>query len=144
MRTQKEIIERAIDRQPDDFLGFEWEQYLRALTAESMETLRGTLLEDDADLSGWEPDLVDNESVLKECKDYMSFAWGKANNCRGISANRSIMHYQAWLWLLGEDQFDALFDDYEFYGKPQLEKICTFLQIDPKQWDDNIRSNVEY
>ena len=42
--------------------------------------------------------------VLAEMKKYMNFAWDKANNCRGLSACRSLMHMQAWLWLLGEDE----------------------------------------
>jgi hypothetical protein len=71
----------------------------------------------------------------------MDFAWDKANNGRGISANRSIAHYQAWLWLLGVEWCDTLMDDYEFYGKPQLIRICEYLGLDPKQWDDGERVN---
>jgi len=40
------------------------------------------------------------------------------------------MHYIGWLWLMGEDKFDNLMIDYNFYGKPQLVEICEFLDLD--------------
>jgi len=48
-----------------------------------------------------------------------------------LSEKRSIMHYIAWLWLLGENEFDNLMDDYSNYGKPQLRKIEKYFGINP-------------
>jgi len=143
MRSQQEIMERIKRRKELDLLGFEIPEYADALTKENVEKLRGEIIKEDADLSGWEPAFKSDQDILERCKDYMPFAWDKANGCRGISANRSIMHYIAWLWLLGYDEFDNLMDDYEFYGKPQLVRICNFLGLDSNRWDDGIRKNTE-
>ena len=67
--------------------------------------------------------------ILEEMKDYMPFAWMKAKDGRGISANRSIEHYISWVWLLGDDDFctkiEHEFDhNYHGYGKPILKMIC--------------------
>lgn len=137
-RTQDEIVKRFEARQEHDFGGFECNCYLECLDFEHVKPY----LKDGVTPDQWEQKT--EEDVRKEAIEYMSFAWDKANNCRGISANRSIMHYIAWLWLLGEDGYDDLMDDYEFYGKPQLERICKYFGLDPKQWDDSRRSNVEY
>lgn len=143
MRTQQEILERVKARSEKDLFGFEVDEYFRALTRESIETLKGVLIKEDADLSDFNPDLTTDEGIRKQCIGYLDFAWEKANGFRGLSANRSILHYQAWIWLLGEDWFDEIAEDYEFYGKDQLRRICQFLEVDPDRWDDGIRVNSE-
>lgn len=140
MRTQDEILERFKACSGDDIFGFESHEYLRAMTKETVESLRGNFLKEDADLSELKPDLIDDESILKQCIEYMPFAWEKANNGRGISASRSLAHYKAWLWLLGEDSFDGV-TDYQYYGKDNLIKICEYLNLDSSNWDDGIRTN---
>lgn len=137
-RTQDEILKRIESRQEHDFGGFECNEYLECLDFEHVKPY----LKDGVTPDQWTQKT--EEDVRRGAIEYMSFAWDKANNCRGISANRSIMHYIAWLWLLGEDGFDDLMDDYEFYGKPQLERICEYFGLDPKKWDDGRRSNTEY
>jgi hypothetical protein len=135
MRTQEEILQRIAARKSEDVFGFEIPYYVNALSFENAKPflVEGTKPEE------WTQQ--DAEAVRKEAIDYMAFAWEKANNCRGISANRSISHYQAWLWLLGVEWCDRLWDDYEFYGKPQLIRICEYFGLDPKKWDDGIRTN---
>lgn len=140
MRTQEEIIQRIKDRSPQDFFGFEIDDYFRALSKESLESLRGDIVKEDANLSEFQPDLINDDAILKQCRDYMDFAWDKANSGRGISASRSMSHYKAWLWMLGEDQFEDI-DDYQYYGKDNLRRICEFLDLDPNQWDDGERTN---
>ena len=75
-------------------------------------------------------------------KDYMEFAWSKANGCRGLSASRSIDHFEARLWLHGDDELCEKFRqvDYGFYGKDKLIFICEHFGWDWKQWDDGVRS----
>lgn len=140
MRSQEEIIARAIARSSEDFFGFEVNEYLRALTTENLEGLKGSLINEEADLAEHEPDLTSDEKLKAQCIEYMSFAWDKANGCRGISASRSLYHYKAWLWMLGEDQFEEI-DNYQFYGKDELVKICHYLDLDPAEWDDGVRTN---
>lgn len=71
--------------------------------------------------------------------DYMEFAWDKANNGRGISAMRSMHHYMAWTWMLGDDLGNLL--DYQYYGKDNLVKICKHYGWDHAKWDDGVRRN---
>ena len=134
MRTQEEILQRIKDRQQDDILGFEWPYYVDALFYEHAKQF----LKPEYDASDWNTKTIDR--IRQEATDYMPFAWGKANDCRGISAGRSISHYVAWLWLLGED-FDDI-EEYEFYGKSELIRICEYLNIDHAQYDDGVRVNT--
>lgn len=141
MRTQAEILAKIKVAEKGDMFGFEWNEYLPALTRESAETLKGTLLKD-VDMSDWVQVFDSDDKVRAKCIDYMEFAWEKANGCRGISAGRSLMHYKAWLWLIGENGFDDV-DEYTHYGKDNLVRICKFLDIDSKKWDDGRRVNSE-
>ena len=77
----------------------------------------------------------------EQMKDYMDFAWEKANNKRGISAYRSLCHYSAWLWLDDNEELAERIREYEYYGKPQLIAVCEYLCLDPEQWDDHIRES---
>lgn len=138
-RTGDEVLARINARKDGDVFGFEWPIYLEVLTFEQARPF----LKADATGADW-PAPKGLAQIREDAIKYMEFAWEKANNCRGISANRSISHYQAWLWLLGEDWGDKLMDNYEFYGKPQLERVCQFFGLDSKKWDDGIRSNTEY
>jgi hypothetical protein len=141
MRTQQEIIDRITVVREEDFFGDEISEYIRALTVESITLLRGTIIKEDADLSGFKPDLLSDKSVTEQCIDYMAFAWDKANSFRGLSASRSISHYIAWLWLLGVE--NLVNEDYEYYGKDELVKICQHFGLDSSKWDDGVRRNTE-
>ena len=78
-----------------------------------------------------------------ELRSYMDFAWEKANGRRGLSANRSLFHMRAWLWLEGVPWADEVFDDYQFYGKPALVRICEHYGIDWRALDDDRWTNNE-
>lgn len=134
-RPQEDILKRIELRKQEDMFGFEVPYYVSALTYENAKPF----LNDGVTEAEWSQQSLDD--IKLQAVEYMAFAWEKANDCRGISANRSIMHYQAWLWLLGQEWGDSLMDDYEFYGKPQLIKICEFLGLDPAKWDDGERVN---
>ena len=138
MRTTEEVIARINARMDNDILGFEWPIYLEVLPFEQAKPF----LVAEATADKW-PAPKTLEQIRQEAKEYLAFAWDKANNCRGMSANRSIMHYQAWLWLLGEDWGDALMDNYEFYGKPQLEKISEYFGVNWAELDDGRRTNTD-
>jgi hypothetical protein len=75
-------------------------------------------------------------SPLKEALDYLPFAWEKANDCRGLSAGRSIDHLKAWLWLAGYDVDDDFDERYEYYGKPCLVTASELLGFDWLAHDD--------
>jgi hypothetical protein len=139
MKTDAEIIARIqeVEKSGRDWLGTEQSDLIVRLSFEAAKPF----LNDNAKADDWTVQPRDHDSVLAEAKEYMSFAWGKANNCRGISAGRSLSHYSAWMWLIGEDFGDLT--DYEHYGKPQLRAICDRFGWDASQWDDGIRVNSE-
>ena len=140
MKTQEEIVARIKERQKEDVLGFEAICYLDGLDFEHAKPF----IKEEFWEKYKEKQPLDEAGIRKKMIDYMPFAWEKANNFRGISANRSIAHYQAWLWMLGEEKLaEEIDEDYEYYGKPQLRKICEFLGIDADQWDDGVRLNEE-
>lgn len=137
MKTDDEIIARLSDINGRDVFGWEASDLIVRLPFEKARPF----LVDEAKAEEWEQKGRDRESVLAEMLDYMPFAWDKANGCRGISASRSMSHYAAWTWLLGDDFGDL--HGYQFYGKDNLVKICERYGWDAKQWDDGRRVNSE-
>ncbi len=142
MKTQTEIVERLKEVKNGSFFGWEWDDYLRFL---SFEHAKPFLLST-ATPTDWNDDYKEptSENILKLMLGYMPFAFEKANNCRGISSNRSIAHYESWLWLLDDDflkEFNAI--EYEHYGKEKLISICEKYGWDWKQWDNGIRTNTD-
>ena len=135
MRTDDEILARIEARKEEDFFGFELTDLLLRLPFDKAKPY----LNDETKAEDWKVQPRDRESVLKEMHAYMSFAWDKANNCRGLSAGRSMCHYMAWTWLAGDDLGDLT--EYEFYGKDNLVKICQHYGWDSSQWDDGERTN---
>lgn len=138
-RTQEEIVSRIEERKAGDFFGFEINEYLGFLEYEYVKPYikEGTTEVD------WKSGTFPSDPV-EQIKNYMPFAWEKANNQRGISANRSVMHMIAWLWLAGEDELAEWASDdenYYHYGKPILMKICDHYKLDWEQWDDGRRTN---
>jgi len=69
--------------------------------------------------------------------DYMSVAWEKATDERGLSANRSLLHYQNWFWLLGEDEIAKhMFDNCGSYGKLKLRVIQKYLGLNQADYKE--------
>lgn len=140
-RTDAEILARMEEIKPDDFFGFMRSDLLERLSFEAAQPF----LKEGVTADQWEQKSQNAEAVLADAKDYMTFAWDKANGCRGLSAGRSVQHMEAWLWLAGED---ALLERmkaraYEFYGKPQLRMICEHFGWDWRALDDNQWRNDE-
>ena len=137
-RTQDEIVARIRTRKNHDFLGFEVVEYVNYLDyAHAKEFLKRKSTE-----KQWgEVEAKSPENVIK---DYMPFAWDKANGCRGISASRSIEHMVAWLWLDGKDWLEKDYDEnYQYYGKPQLVRVCEEYGIDWRALDNDRWRNSE-
>lgn len=135
MKTDEEIIARIEEVKQRDFFGFEASDLIIRLPFEKAKPY----LKPDAKSEDWSVHPRDRDSVLKEMADYMEFAWGKANDMRGISAGRSLCHYQSWIWLVGDDL--GYFGDYQHYGKDELVKICNHYGWNHAQWDDGVRTN---
>jgi len=134
-RTTAEIVARIETVRRRDGMGFEWHCLLMRLPFDAAKPY----LKDTAPAADWETAPRDRESLVAEMRDYMPFAWQKANNERGISASRSMSHYAAWTWLAGDDLGNLT--DYEHYGKDNLVRICEHYGWDHAQWDDGRRVN---
>jgi hypothetical protein len=132
MKTQDEIVTEVGNTINTDLFGFRIGNLLQFLSFEKARKF----LKDEATEEQWKEHPLTREAVIAEIRDYMPFAWQKANSCRGLSAMRSISHMQAWLWLLGADQAAETIEDYSCYGKPQLRSICEKLNIDWQKLDD--------
>lgn len=137
MRTPEQIIARIEAVRTGDFFGAQSSDLINALTYESAKPF----LKPEVTPDEWAKAVGDPRSAAI---GYMEFAWGKANGNRGLSANRSIDHYRAWMWLLGIDDFDAVADaEYQFYGKPILVIVAEALSIDWRALDDGRWVNDE-
>jgi hypothetical protein len=136
MRTDEEILARIEERKNIDWMGFESNDLIIRLPFDKVKHL----LTPEATEADWQPAPRDRDSLIAVMREYMPFAWEKANDCRGISAGRSMHHYMAWTWLAGDDLGELL--SYEFYGKDNLVKICQHYGWDHTQWDDGIRTNT--
>lgn len=144
MRSQTKILAQIKERQSQDMLGFEWPMYIDALEFKNAKKW----LKDSVKRMDWDKQQLKTDDEVREAmKKYMDFAWEKANGFRGISAQRSIMHYIAWAWLIDQEFHDELkkefHENYQYYGKDILVRICEYLELDPKQWDDGVRKNDE-
>lgn len=72
---------------------------------------------------------LDADKVIAEMREYMSFAWEKVEDHRGLSAGRSVDKMTAWAWLLGDGgAYEAIeAAEYTNYGAPKLAAICRVL-----------------
>lgn len=141
MKTYDEIVAFYEAESKNDFLGFTADVLLPYLPVEKVKPF----LKEDADLSEWKTVPLTEESVITEMRGYMEFAWGKAQDHRGISASRSVEKMSAWLWLLGDEEtlsFAKDGDNYRNYGAPILKKICEVYQF-PIPDDEGIKNMSE-
>lgn len=136
MRTDDEILAKARQIQPRDFFGTKTSDLISCLPADQAREF----LIPGADLSDWTVFPRDTASICARIREYLPFAWEKANDCRGLSAARSLNHFWAWFWLMGHD---LPLDDYTHYGKPQLRAISEFVGFDWQAHDNGRWSNVE-
>lgn len=121
-RTDQQIIDRirSVQETKRDWLGVEVADLADSLPVEQIRTLAGFTPPTDP---GYAPEARDRETVVNRMRRYMVFALDKAGKHRGISASRSIAHYRAWTWLIGE--YEAY--NWELasqYGMPILRDIC--------------------
>lgn len=58
--------------------------------------------------------------------EYLDFAYEKAEGKRGLSAERSMLHFKTWIWLDDEKFYNeiiGMIEDYTDYGIPTLNRI---------------------
>lgn len=125
MRTQEEILQKIDEVKDIDFFGFISIDLVQFLDYENARKF----LNEGTTEKEWVEVKKENtkESIINEMKDYLSFAREKAEGQRGLSAARSMDHYYAWIWLIGEEERFGDIRDYSNYGIPQLDEISSFL-----------------
>ncbi len=75
--------------------------------------------------SEWSSKELTRENVLENMQEYMEFAIGKAEDHRGISAERSVIKMNSFLWMLdAPDRREIMDTNYPQYGAPILKEIC--------------------
>lgn len=123
MRTQEELVARMRASALDDLFGFAREVIFPFLSLENAKefTKKPELLTPET----WTQPR-DEEAVKKELASYMEFAWGKVENHRGLSANRSVTKLSTLVWILGDDITCKAVHEAEYaqYGAPMLAIIC--------------------
>lgn len=135
IRSQDEIVAEIERIKEHDFFGFKTNDLIEYLDYDHAKQY----LKPEVTAEEWKSLPSDRESILKEMEEYMEFAWDKANNERGISAGRSLAHYTVWVWMIGDqDRFGDL-EEYRYYGKDHLRKICDAYGWDADKWDDGRR-----
>lgn len=126
MRTQDEIVQRYKDRRKNDLLGFEAFEYIDALDWEhARQFLRPEMI---SEAEHKQQPFKTDADVRARMAEYIDFAYRKCFDQRAISAERSIMHYVAWIWLIGDDEFlakvEAEYKGSEDYGESTLNLIA--------------------
>lgn len=125
LRTMEEIKQRINKISEFDILGISADLIVYLPYEDAKEFLKPEITEKEYEEKYRKK--YTKDTIVKEIKDYMLFALGKAENHRGISASRSIEHMCAWLFLLKDDkllEFAEDDDNYKNYGCPILKKIC--------------------
>ncbi len=138
MRTNLEIVSK-IRKHENDFFGFISTDLLEYLSFDlAKQFLEGDDIKKvESGKAKWKPSSLKTPYIIKSMKKYMVFALSKAENHRGLSASRSIEHFKAWIWLLGNDDYNFIrWNNYKNYGAPVLRQICEKYQFAFP--DDNI------
>lgn len=135
LRTQEEIAAKFdILQKSDNLFNFGPEVLLPYLTFENAKSyLKEEYVKKvESGEEKWEVPGFSIEKVAKDFLEYMEFAWGKAEDERGISASRSIQKLSVWLWLMNQDDLKRLIEDdelYNPYGAPALIAVCDKMGI---------------
>ena len=130
MRTFEEIVAKVRKIQELDILGVSADLLIYLPYEYAREFLKENVTKEN-----WNKNVTTliEQNIIADMKEYMPFALGKALNHRGISASRSIEHFQNWLFLLGDDEllnFSEQSENYENYGCPILKRICEKYSFD--------------
>ena len=133
-RSESEILERLKGIEAEGgFLNFAPEVLREALGFEWCKAHGGTK----EDAEPWES--WDGKTLEEAARSYLEFAYDKATDHRGISANRSVDKMREFAWLLGRDDVVEAMDAAEYvqYGAPKLKACADGLGWDFPDDNDN-------
>jgi len=140
MRSEDEILEKARKVYKNDLFGIVVD-YIEYLPYEKAKEF----MKPEVTKEKWNQVEYTKEHVIGEIKKYLPFAYDKAEGARGISSNRSIQHFEAWLWLLKDYELLAFvldWDNYAMYGFPMLQKIAEKYMPELVKPYKNIENNT--
>lgn len=138
-KTDEEIIERIKFVEPVDWMGVMKIDLIGFL---SYEAARAFLNEDITE-EQWNAQRYTDP--IKAAREYLPFAWTKANDRRGLSAGRSLDHLSVYLWVAGYDSLVAshFFGRWNHYGKLQLVIASALCGFPWREHDDSVWVNSE-
>lgn len=124
----------------EDFFGWAGEVLLDYISFEdAKEYFKSDYVEEVKSGATKHTTVTDINEAAQDFLDYMNFAWGKAQDERGISAGRSIMKLREWLFVMNRPDLAEEIDRedlYPPYGAPALISICEKMGI---QVPDSLR-----
>ena len=126
MKTEQEILDAMADMKWKDLFGTRMGDIMEGLSFEKAKPW----LKETAKPEDWTKiQLTSDKQIYDQAVKYLDFAQEKIDNQRGLSANRSMYHYQAWLWLMNAPQEiqDVAWRDYDDYGQENLNEIRDWL-----------------
>ena len=135
MKSLDEIIERykAKNDDPDDMFGFyrdvlsEYIPLDRWVETGGFDEEKIAALTDDQREQVTKNHLPDEAAGTAEAIRYLEFAFGKADDHRGLSASRSVDKMAAHLWVLDHDLTEYDEAEYAMYGVPKLVVAARLL-----------------
>lgn len=125
IRNQQEIMDRFNSEESKDLFGTQMTDLLGFMDYENVKPhlIKEFIEKVEKGEEVWTP----KTDAKKEILNYLDFAYEKAENQRGLSAGRSMLHFKTWIWL-DDDKFYneilPLIDNYTNYGIPALDKIA--------------------
>jgi hypothetical protein len=98
-------------------------------------SLQSRFLKPETTKEEWNKSIFKTDDDIKAAAiEYLAFAYEKCEDERGLSANRSIDHYEGFFWLLGDAEYGAFVaTEYGWYGRTQLDKASELLGVPPKK-----------
>ncbi len=135
LRSHEELVAKFIELQSmETMLDFKSEVLVNYLTFEDAKPYLSEEFRKEIESgSGQWQQITSIEKCVAEFLNYMEFAWGKAQDRRGISASRNIDKLGMWLWIMNREDLQEILDDddlYNPYGAPALVEVCNQLGIE--------------
>ena len=133
MKSVEKIKDKINTGFANDVFGIAFNDLIEALPfADAKEYLKDEFLMKDSAEEEWESSRIKTDDDVKaRMLDYLPFAWEKAEDQRGLSADRSVRHFAAWAWLIDYEFYEKIEDMYNNsyfpYGEPILEYISEKL-----------------
>ncbi len=130
MRKPEDIKKFMEKFSKEDFFGVIRQDCISCLPYEAASEY----LSEEVTADAWDARYLKNdEEVISEIIKYLPFAYNKAENERGLSAIRSLQHFLAWFYCLGNDEMVSTIhymmnSDYAPYGMPVLQRIEKWLR----------------